>query len=422
MIRRVAADAGVNLALQAGSVGLGLVIGVVLSRLLGAEGLGVYAFAMSLATLLGTVARLGLSTLLVREVAVAMERGDGPAASSLVSWSQRASLGVALGLAAWVLLCTAVFASADTLAAVGLGMAVLVFMTATTLRCAALRGLNAVVLASVPLSLVRPVAVLAGLGGLAALSLSRPWQAVGASALGWGIALVASLWLWTRRAPEVRSPAPTTPGRWLRAAMPLLLLDGLLVTIHQSDILMLKGLATDAETGIYSIASQLGRVTALVLVAAKGVLSPRFAALHAAGDREGLQHLVRSSARGVTAVTVVLATLLVLGGSEILSLYAPGFERGYLALVVIVLGQAMNAMAGSVGYLLVMTGHDGDVARVSLVIAGLNLALNAALIPVFSMAGAAVASALSVALWNAALVVLVRRRLGLNPTALRWPL
>ena len=54
MIRRVAADAGINLALQGISVALGLVIGVALSRLLGAEGLSVYAFAMSLATLLGT--------------------------------------------------------------------------------------------------------------------------------------------------------------------------------------------------------------------------------------------------------------------------------------------------------------------------------------------------------------------------------
>jgi len=422
VIRRVAADAGINLALQGISVALGLVIGVALSRLLGAEGLGVYAFAMSLATLLGTASRLGLTTLLVREVAIRLERGDEAGSVGLVSWVHQISLSVSVVVAAVTLAWAATVSTSETAWTVGLAMLVLVFMTATTLRSAALRGLNAVVLASLPLHLVRPVVALAGLGVLTVLAWERPSQAMGAQVLAWMVAGGLALALWRQRAPVVPSTPPSTPRKWLAAAMPLLLLDGLLVTIHHSDILMLKWLATDASTGIYAIVSQLGRLTALVLVAANSVVSPRFAALHEAGDSDGLQQLVRASARGVSLLTVVLALGLLGFGSQVLAFYAPGFEVGYPALAVIVTGQALNAMAGSVGYLLVMTGHDRDVAAVSLVVCALNLTLNLVLIPEYDMVGAALASAISVVAWNGALVVLVRKRLRLNSTALPWPL
>jgi O-antigen/teichoic acid export membrane protein len=117
-----------------------------------------------------------------------------------------------------------------------------------------------------------------------------------------------------------------------------------------------------------------------------------------------------------------MAVALIGLGPRVLALYAPGFEAGYPALVVLVLGQALNALAGSVGLLLVMTGHDGDVAKVSAGVAVLNITLNFALIPHFDMVGAAIASALSIVIWNFILVVVVRKRLKLNSSAIGWRL
>ncbi len=421
MIRTIATDAGANLVLQLVSVVLGVLIGIGLSRLLGAEGLGVYAFALSLATLLGTAARMGLTTLVVREVAVGQERGAWPEVVGLVAWSQRATAAVAITLGLLVFALSSLLASPETRTTIGVAMVVLVLLTATTLRSAALRGLNAVVVASIPLQLVRPGLALSGIGVLYVLSLDSPHQAMGVQAVAWLVAGLTALFFWQRRLPARPKEHVSTPRKWLSAALPLLILDGLLVTIHQSDILMLKWLSSDASTGIYSIVAQLGRFTALVLIVANSVVSPRFAALHEAGKIGELQKLVRISAWAVTALTALLAVFLVVFGELALSIYSPGFEVGYAALVVLVVGQAVNAMAGSVGYLLIMTGHDTDVAWVSVGVAVLNIALNVLLIPTYDMLGAALASAISVSIWNIALVILVRVRLGLNSTALAWP-
>jgi len=416
MIRTIATAATANLAMQLVSVVLGVLIGIVLSHLLGADGLGVYAFAMSLSMLLATGARMGLTTLVVREVAVGQERGAWPEVVGLVSWSQRATAVVATCIGVVTLAVASLTASPQTFWTLTAAMVMLVLMTATTLRSSAIRGLNAVVLASVPLLLLRPACALLGIGVLYAMSLDDPYLAMSTQAVAWAVAGVAALAFWQRRLPVQPTQLVSTPRAWLVAAMPILLLDGLLVTIHQSDILMLKWLSTDASTGIYSIVAQMGRFTALVLMVANSVVSPRFAALHEAGNKDDLQKLVRMSARTVTLLTALLAVSLVVFGRFALSFYAPGFEIGYPALVVLVIGQAANAMAGSVGYLLIMTGHDRDVAWVSVGVALLNFVLNVTLIPTYDMFGAAVASAISVALWNLALVILVRIRLGINST------
>ena len=417
MIRTIATDAGANLALQAVSVVLGVVIGVTLSRLLGADGLGVYAFAMSLATLLATVARMGLTTLVVREVAVGKERGDWAEVVGLVSWAQWATASVSVGIGAIVVAIASLLAMPETFWTVCAAMLLLVAMSVTWVLGSALRGLNAVVVANIPFQIVRPGLALVGIGVLSWTSLDRPQLAMGVEAGAWFVAGLVAWWFWRGRVPVAPPTQAYSPRKWLTAALPLLVLDGLLMTMHQSDVLMLKWMSTDASTGIYSIVAQLGRFTALILVVANSVISPRFAALHEAGQRQDLQNLVRLSARAVTVLTAVVAAGLLGFGEAFLTFYSPGFEVGYTALVVLVAGQAINAMAGSVGYLMIMTGHDRDVAWVSAGVALLNVALNIALIPAFDMLGAALASAVSVSVWNVTLAALVRYRLGLNSTA-----
>ena len=83
-------------------------------------------------------------------------------------------------------------------------------------------------------------------------------------------------------------------------------------------------------------------------------------------------------------------------------------------------GNVINALSGSVGYLLVMSGHERLVARVFAAVAALNIVLNTVLIPRIGAPGAATATAVSMALWNLTLIVLVRNRLDINSTVFAW--
>ena len=109
-------------------------------------------------------------------------------------------------------------------------------------------------------------------------------------------------------------------------------------------------------------------------------------------------------------------------GKWVLSFFGADFVNGYMALVVLTVGQVARALFGSVGFLMTMTGHGRETAYVFGLSVVLNIGLNAFLIPPFGMAGAAFATALTTILWNVLLFVYVLNRLGINSTAFRLSL
>jgi O-antigen/teichoic acid export membrane protein len=87
------------------------------------------------------------------------------------------------------------------------------------------------------------------------------------------------------------------------------------------------------------------------------------------------------------------------------------------ALLILAGGQLINALAGSVGLLMAMTGHQVESSIVLAVSAGLNVGLNYLLIPRYGLVGAALATGISTVVWNVTLAVRVRRLLGVRSTA-----
>src|SRR5690606_14902262 len=90
------------------------------------------------------------------------------------------------------------------------------------------------------------------------------------------------------------------------------------------------------------------------------------------------------------------------------------FRTGYVALLILVFGQLINAGMGCVVVLLNMTGHERDTLNGVAVAAVANLLLNFLLIPRFGINGAAASTAVSLALWNILLARTVAKRLGLS--------
>jgi O-antigen/teichoic acid export membrane protein len=102
----------------------------------------------------------------------------------------------------------------------------------------------------------------------------------------------------------------------------------------------------------------------------------------------------------------------------LLGFFGTEFTAGAPALSVLALGQLAGAAAGPAGLTLLMTDHERAAAVGTGVGAVVNVTLNALLIPVYGLMGAAVASAFATALTGAIHVLMVRRRLGINSTAL----
>ena len=84
-------------------------------------------------------------------------------------------------------------------------------------------------------------------------------------------------------------------------------------------------------------------------------------------------------------------------------------------LKILVIGQLVSALCGSVGNLITMTGHQNQALKVSISCAIINLCLNFITIHYFGTFGAAMSTAFTVIVRNVWLSILVFKLLEINP-------
>ncbi len=101
---------------------------------------------------------------------------------------------------------------------------------------------------------------------------------------------------------------------------------------------------------------------------------------------------------------------------SILSIFGAEFVVASWELKILVLGQLIDVLCGSVGYLMIMTGHQNQSFMVSGCCVLINLVLNAIAIPLLGTLGAAIATAFTLIVWNIWMSILVVKHLQINPS------
>ena len=425
---RTARDAGWSFLIKLLTTLLGFGSAVLLARLLGAEGFGIYSFAYAVVSLLALPAQVGLPNLLVRETALGMTSAGPEHVKGMWVWAGRVvfilSTILALGAIAFLFLTGDGEMDTQTVTILwALGLVPLVALG--NLRGAALRGLKKIVSGQFPEFILRPalLVVLVSVLAFVAAPVTAPQAMashVGAAAIAFG---VGGWLLWRHTPPTVRQASPRMMSKaWISSLIPLALISGIATVERQTDILMLGWLESASQVGIYRVAVQSAALVSFGLQAIKLVLAPRFVDLYSAGDVPALQRLMTRSTRVVLAFSAAVAVLFWIFGRFLLgAIFGTDFEAAYPALAIVVGGQVVNSMVGSVGQLLIMSGHERDTAWASAFGVLFNVLLNVALIPRLGISGAAIATAVAMIARNIWLWWAAKKRVGINSLALRLP-
>ncbi len=413
-----------SLLARVSEVVLGLVIAVLLARLLGPAGYGVYAFVFALMSLVSMPTRAGLPPLVVRETARGQRTGDWSAVRGIWRWANGVTLLLSLLIAAGGALGLWLgWAQGEDLRETlvwGLGLVPLLALVAV--RSASLGGLRHVLAGVFPEQVLRP-ALLAVV--LLVLLMWHGMEVSPADAMGvtFGATLVAFVvgaWLLHRyRPPEVATARPHYQHvAWLSAAWPMALTQGFQQINRHADVLLLGLLAATVDVGVYRVAAQGALLVSLGLTALNMVVAPFAARLHIEEERQKLQKLVRRTAQAALVFAVPATLLFVVFGEWLLvTLFGDEFRGAYEPLMVLAVGQLVSAWFGPNGMLLTMTRHEREVTRAVAVAAVLNVVLNLLLIPAVGVVGAAIATSVSLVFWNVWLWVVARRRLGVRCSA-----
>ena len=396
LIRTIASSAGVHLL----GMLLAFLVGIQLARGLGVDGYGAYGIAMALVAIAGVVAELGVPKLVMREIAAASAGEDSAMIHGVFRWAQRGIVRVALVVAVATTLGTLILVDdqSPVRPALWWGAPLILVAALVNMRAAALQGLHHVVRGQLATLVVRPL-----LFSILLLALFSTWPAAGPDEVmilnlltATAVLVLAHVWLRSRMPKPAASPVER--GReWRAAAIPMALADGLRIGQAQAGILLLGLLAVAAEAGLFRIAVSIWVIVAAPIAIANGVLSPISAKLHAQGDLRRLQLLSTRSARFMfVSVTALSLPFLIWGGPIISMLFGAEFAPAEPLLIILCVGQIVDAGLGRGSMLLLMTGHERRVSRAMFVGLGLNIILLAALVPTWGAHSAAVATALGV--------------------------
>lgn len=426
---------GVGAVLARGATGflliqaLGLLVSfgaqVVLARSLGTETYGVYIYAYNWMIVLLLLCRAGFGTASLRFVASFAAREDWSLLRGYLRTAYTAVLlatllvGSSTAAVVWGLEARIDGALRQTLFVACLAFPVYAFLQVGGY---VLRGFKRVLLSQAPGAVLQPALLGAGalaLWYLAPEALDAP-TAMALNLASGGVALAVTYLALRRVVPDaLRNAVPRSERPyWLRVAGPLLLINGVNIAMQRTDILLVGGLLGASEAAIYASASRIATLIQFGLAAVNAWAAPLISDLQARGDRRGLQRLLWLAARGIFAFTLPLAAGVALFGHELLGIFGPEFPAAYTALVILAVGQVVNALVGPVGTLMTMTGNQDTAAWILALHAVLNLALNVILIPRFGIEGAAVATALTRVSWNVVMALVAWRRLRLRATIL----
>jgi O-antigen/teichoic acid export membrane protein len=143
--------------------------------------------------------------------------------------------------------------------------------------------------------------------------------------------------------------------------------------------------------------------------------APMFAAAHVRNDRTERGHLYVLMTDWVMKISLPFILFLFLFGRPVLLLFGPQFAQdGAGILWILVLGQAVNLACGPIGNIALMSGLEGEVLRLTTFNAVLQVILLVLLAPAFGLLGVAIVHAITAVFINAAVMVLLRSRLGLR--------
>lgn len=393
---------------------------VVLARLMGQMEYGIFALVWVWVLVLGHLSPLGLNQIVCRYVPHFFARDEHDLVRGFLSFSSRliftfAAIAAVLGGT----LLWAFNSWLDSIYVLPFAVALLVFPLIAVQDYVEnlARAFNWQILAIAPPYVVRHGLI--GLGMITASVMGAPgtaWMAICVTFAATLASLIIQAFLVFRKISKLVPDGPREihTSTWLKTAFPFVFVDGTALLFSNADILILSLFVEPSSIAVYFAASRILQLVAFVPYAATAATAQRFSALNAVNDQAGLRRLARHTTRFTFVVALGAAGFIYLIAPFLLDMFGTGFSQAMPVLLVLMSGLIVQSFAGPGEDLLTMLGHERVCAGVSAIALVMNIALNLVLIPAYGVLGAAMATAISIAVRSLVLSWLVKSRLNID--------
>jgi O-antigen/teichoic acid export membrane protein len=401
------------------------IISISLFRTLGTSQYGIYSYVQSIIFILIIPAEFGIFNLVVKEIARGVSQKNYGLVKGAYIWASKTGLFISLSIVGISLLIMLAFwdnfSNIERLTFFW-GLALVPVFTLEHINSAALQGLKKIVLGQFPKILLFPTLYIIFIFIFNSFYLDKmnSITAMALKATALSLSLVFAIYLLISNLPkEIRKSTPTYFKKaWFSSILPLGLSSGLNIIKTRSSIILLGFFSSASNVGIFQVALSTAELTALVLYITNLVLAPQFSSLFYDGKFKELQRLVTISARFIILYNVIVSLVFLFWGRYILTFfYGPEITAAYPTMLILLIGQMINSLAGSVAYLLNMTGHEHDAFKAIGLSSIISLFSNIIFINYWGINGAALANSLSLMVAQILMFRKVKKRIGINSSA-----
>ena len=393
---------------------------IVLARWMGSFEFGVYVYVWTWVLLLGGVVDLGLASSTQRFIPQYTGHKQFALLRGFLSGSRWLSVGLASAIAlagalgVWLL---EPWVRSYEVIPLYLACVSLPVFVLSRVQDGIARSYDWINLALMPAYVLRSLALIAVMA--AAYAAGLPTNAATAM-----IAAILTTWLTTlgqlvvmnRRLARQVEPGPKAYDvpTWLKVSVPIFMVEGFYLLLTYTDVLVLQQYRSPEEVAVYYAAAKTLALVAFVYFSVAAATAHRFSEYHIAGDRAALSAFMAEAIRWTFWPSLAATVLILAVGKPFLWLFGSQFVGGYHLMFILAIGPLARATVGPVERLLNMVGEQRACMVVYAAAFAANVALCVVLIPMFGVAGAAMAVSGAMILESVLLFVVTRERLGLH--------
>jgi O-antigen/teichoic acid export membrane protein len=235
------------------------------------------------------------------------------------------------------------------------------------------------------------------------------------------VCTMISLWFFFRQL--TRFSNQTARGfelrEWIGFAIPNFLTSIVDTVLDSVDTVLLAVFAiSNVAIGQYGAAIRIAIFVSMPLQSFNTMFSPIIAELYSKGENQKLSAMFKIVTKWALTFSLPIFLIAVLFSEPLLGISGSGFAPAWPLLIALAIGNLINVGTGSVGYMLLMTGHQKITFLNSLVAIIFNIALGVLLIPHYGAMGVAIATGVALSIVN--IMRLLQVYIFLRMTPFRW--
>ncbi len=222
--------------------------------------------------------------------------------------------------------------------------------------------------------------------------------------------IACGFWVWRERSHlRLRLEGAMSVADIMLSATPIATAAIVSTWLGFAETSMLGLLRSPEEVAGYSAALRAMFIFNFMVVAVNNVLAPRFSVLYQDHELQTIWATVKRAGMLTFMASALPLLLFFLFAEDIMMFFGNDFAFAADALRILLLGQLVLSLSGTLGTVLIMCGHEQAFKRIILLSACANLVSAPSLIWLWGISGAAISAVFTIMVANAMCLAMVRR-------------